>query len=121
MLEYVNRKNSDCYKWDSECAEDCLPLWIADMDFKSSPAITEALKRTADHGIYGYGEIDEENLYTEYQNKYGETVEHIYEDCIKDLHPILDKPNQFKGGFFELSEYNGREVQTDYNIWIKII
>ena len=69
----------------------------------------------------GYGEIDEENLYTKYQNKYGETVEHIYEDCIKDLHPILDKPNQFKGGFFELSEYNGRKVQTDYNIWIKII
>lgn len=46
----------------------------------------------------GYGEIDEENLYTEYQNKDGETVEHIYEDCIKDLHPILDKPNQYKGG-----------------------
>ncbi len=37
-----------------------IPMWIADMDFKSSPAITEALKRTADHGIYGYGEIDDE-------------------------------------------------------------
>ena len=37
-----------------------IPMWIADMDYKSSPAITEALKRTADHGIYGYGEIDDE-------------------------------------------------------------
>lgn len=37
-----------------------IPMWIADMDFKSSPAITEALKRTADHGIYGYGEINDE-------------------------------------------------------------
>ena len=37
-----------------------IPMWIADMDFLSAPAITEALKRTADHGIYGYGEIDEE-------------------------------------------------------------
>ncbi len=37
-----------------------IPMWIADMDFKSSPAITEALKRTAEHGIYGYGEINDE-------------------------------------------------------------
>lgn len=37
-----------------------IPMWIADMDFKSSPAITEVLKRTADHGIYGYGEINDE-------------------------------------------------------------
>ncbi|MBQ5883187.1 MAG: pyridoxal phosphate-dependent aminotransferase [Clostridia bacterium] len=37
-----------------------IPMWIADMDFLSAPAITEALKKLADHGIYGYGEIDEE-------------------------------------------------------------
>ena len=37
-----------------------IPMWIADMDFLSAPAITEALKKVADHGIYGYGEIDEE-------------------------------------------------------------
>ena len=37
-----------------------IPMWIADMDFKSSPAITEVIKNTADHGIYGYGEIDDE-------------------------------------------------------------
>ncbi len=39
-----------------------IPMWIADMDFKSSPAITESLKRTAEHGIYGYGEIDDEYI-----------------------------------------------------------
>lgn len=37
-----------------------IPMWIADMDFKSAPAITEALKRTAEHGIYGYGDTDDE-------------------------------------------------------------
>ena len=48
-----------------------IPMWIADMDFLSAPAITEALKRTADHGIYGYGEIDEEykNLVTNWYNR----------------------------------------------------
>ena len=37
-----------------------IPMWIADMDFKSAPAITEALKGVAEHGIYGYGEKDDE-------------------------------------------------------------
>ncbi len=78
----------------------------------------------------GIGEIDEENLYTEYQNKAGETVEHIYEDCLKDLHPVLDKPNQLKGGFFEYEniQYENNkgqiinyETEVDYKIWLKII
>ena len=48
-----------------------IPMWIADMDFKSAPAITEALKRTAEHGIYGYGEIDDEykNLVIDWYNR----------------------------------------------------
>ena len=48
-----------------------IPMWIADMDFLSAPAITEALRRTADHGIYGYGEIDEEykNLVIDWYNR----------------------------------------------------
>ena len=40
--------------------EPVIPMWIADMDFLSAPAITEVLKSVADHGIYGYGEIDDE-------------------------------------------------------------
>ena len=54
MLEYVNRTNSDCYKWDSECAEGCLPLWIADMDFAAAKPIREAMQRRLDHGVFGY-------------------------------------------------------------------
>lgn len=34
--------------------DDLLPLWVADMDFKSPPAITEALRKRVDHEIYGY-------------------------------------------------------------------
>ena len=47
----------------------------------------------------GYGEIDEENLYTEYQNKYGETVEHVYEDCIKKT-TILYCGKKFHKSYF---------------------
>lgn len=34
--------------------EDILPLWVADMDFRSPPAITEALRKRAEHGVFGY-------------------------------------------------------------------
>lgn len=37
--------------------DDVLPLWVADMDFHSPPAVVEALRRRVDHGVYGYGEV----------------------------------------------------------------
>ena len=61
MLEYVNRKDSDCYKWDSECAEGCLPLWIADMDFAAAKPIREAMQRRLDHGVFGYSIVPQAN------------------------------------------------------------
>ena len=61
MLEYVNRKNSDCFKWDSECAEGCLPLWIADMDFAAAQPIREAMRRRLEHGVFGYTIVPQAN------------------------------------------------------------
>ena len=34
--------------------EDVIPLWIADMDFKTAQPIIDALKRRAEEGIWGY-------------------------------------------------------------------
>ncbi len=39
---------------------DLLPLWVADMDFKTAPPIVEALHQAVDHGIYGYTESKQE-------------------------------------------------------------
>ena len=61
MLEYIDRKGSDCYKWDSECAEGCLPLWIADMDFKAAKPIRDAMQRRLDHGVFGYSIVPQAN------------------------------------------------------------
>ena len=61
QLEYVDRKGSDCYKWDSECAEGCLPLWIADMDFAAAQPIREAMQRRLDHGVFGYSIVPQAN------------------------------------------------------------
>ena len=49
----VDRRHTDSIKWDSAGA-DVLPMWIADMDFKTAPAIQEALERRVAHGIFGY-------------------------------------------------------------------
>jgi cystathionine beta-lyase len=61
MLEYINRRGSDCYKWDSECAEGCLPLWIADMDFRAAAPIRRAMQSRLDHGVFGYSIVPQQN------------------------------------------------------------
>ncbi|MDR1166042.1 MAG: pyridoxal phosphate-dependent aminotransferase [Deltaproteobacteria bacterium] len=40
--------------------DDLLPMWVADMDFPAPPEVTEALKKVADHGIFGYSEAKED-------------------------------------------------------------
>jgi cystathionine beta-lyase len=52
--EIVPRRNTDSVKWDLEKSDDVLPMWVADMDFRTAPAIIDALVRRAQHGIFGY-------------------------------------------------------------------
>ncbi|MDH6307594.1 cystathionine beta-lyase [Dysgonomonas sp. PFB1-18] len=56
--EIVNRKGTNALKTDALEPRygnpDLIPLWVADMDFKSPPAITEAIIERAKHGIFGY-------------------------------------------------------------------
>ena len=61
LLEYVDRRGSDCYKWDSECAVGNLPLWVADMDFKAAEPILAAMQRRLEHGVFGYSIVPQEN------------------------------------------------------------
>ena len=56
--EIIDRKNTSCVKWDFAEqyfeAKDLLPMWVADMDFKTPDFIVEAVKKRAEHEIYGY-------------------------------------------------------------------
>ena len=61
MLEYVNRRGSDCYKWDSEQSNHTLPLWVADMDFKAAQPIRDAMERRLQHGVFGYSIVPQAN------------------------------------------------------------
>jgi cysteine-S-conjugate beta-lyase len=50
----LERRGTDSQKWQRYAGRDVLPLWVADMDFRSSPAIIDALHRRVEHGIFGY-------------------------------------------------------------------
>lgn len=52
--EIVNRRGTGSVKWDRCDDASMLPMWVADMDFKTAPAIIEAVKRRAAEGVYGY-------------------------------------------------------------------
>lgn len=50
----IPRRNTESYKWNCY-DEDILPMWLADMDFRSPEPVINALKARVDHGIFGYG------------------------------------------------------------------
>lgn len=62
--EVIDRKNTESLKYDFAARrgrpEDVLPLWVADMDFKTSSLVLDELKKRIEHGIFGYTETKEE-------------------------------------------------------------
>lgn len=56
----IPRRGSNSYKWDTPATDDVLPMWVADMDFRTAPEIIEALRQRLDHGIFGYAKTPPE-------------------------------------------------------------
>ncbi|MCQ2466855.1 MAG: pyridoxal phosphate-dependent aminotransferase [Clostridia bacterium] len=54
----VDRRNTGSIKWN--CAPNELPMWVADMDFKTAPEIIEAFRKRIDHGVFGYSDYTKE-------------------------------------------------------------
>ena len=72
------RLGTDSQKWQKYEGRDILPLWVADMDFRSPPAIIEALHRRVDHGIFGYArptKPEVEAVVTALQTRYNWTID----------------------------------------------
>ncbi len=53
----IPRRGTNSYKWDTPEDESVLPMWVADMDFQTAPAIIEALRKRVAHGIFGYTKV----------------------------------------------------------------
>lgn len=82
--EQINRVNTDSLKFDFATRRgrpaDVLPLWVADMDFKTSSLVLDEIQRRVEHGIFGY---------TETRDNYIEAVS----GWIKKHHNLEIKPN----------------------------
>jgi cystathionine beta-lyase len=50
----VDRSGTGAIKWDKYAGRDVIPMWVADMDFRSPPPVIQALHQRADHGVFGY-------------------------------------------------------------------
>jgi cystathionine beta-lyase len=57
--ELIERRGTNCVKWDEMPDGNVIPLWVADMDFKAAPAILEAVRRRVEHGVFGYTVVDD--------------------------------------------------------------
>ena len=58
--ELTERRGTSCVKWDESPSADVIPMWVADMDFAVAPAIQKAIRKRAEHGIFGYTYVQED-------------------------------------------------------------
>lgn len=55
----IDRRNTNCVKWDEMESDDIIPMWVADMDFETAPCVLDALKARMEHGCFGYTFVPE--------------------------------------------------------------
>ena len=125
----MDRRNTDCEKWDDRAVmnEGGIPLWVADMDFPCAPAITEALKKRAEHPCFGYNiqnPADEQALIGFWQRRHGVTIQAGQtlmlpcvitglKTCVRAFTQPGDAVAIFTpiyGPFYQAIEKNGRRV-----------
>ena len=80
--ELVERRGTSCLKYDFAPERgkpgDVLPLWVADMDFRTAPCVLDALEKAVRHGIFGYSEAKGgyyDALIAWYKERHGFTIE----------------------------------------------
>jgi cysteine-S-conjugate beta-lyase len=74
----VDRRDTDSQKWQKYAGRDVLPLWVADMDFRSPPEVIAALHARVDHGVFGYARprpATTEAIVQALQERYGWSIE----------------------------------------------
>ncbi|EIC85986.1 MalY/PatB family protein [Serratia sp. M24T3] len=75
--QWVDRSHSDSVKWNKYRDSDVIPLWVADTDFKSPPAVINALQQRVAEGVFGYGSPPQaliENIVSRMHKRYDWTI-----------------------------------------------
>jgi len=70
----IDRRGTHSLKYDFAARkgmpDEILPLWVADMDFASPPAVLDALAQRIRHGVFGYSDAADEGYFNALQNWY---------------------------------------------------
>lgn len=76
--EIIDRRGTESVKWDAVSERwgrnDLLPMWVADMDFRTPPFVMEALRKRLEHEVLGYTFACEEwytSIINWLQNRHG--------------------------------------------------
>ena len=105
----IDRRQTLATKW-RKYDPDVLPFWVADMDFKSPPAVIEALENRVKHGVFGYEESPsalKEAIVAWYKKRYNWTIS---EDAIIFLPGVVPGFNWAVSAFLKPSD--GLLIQT---------
>lgn len=95
--QVLDRRNSDSRKWNGVArqfaSQDVLPMWIADMDFAAPLPVQEAIRRRAEHGVYGYA-MPSDGLYEAIiawmQRRHGWPIQKEWLACSPGVVPSLN-------------------------------
>ncbi len=77
------------------------------------------LGKTENTKFTGVGYITDEELITANVSKNGKPYIRVFE-CIKDCHPVINATDEYKGAYYEIVEYDGRDIEVNYYIWYKL-
>ena len=103
--EIINRRGTGCVKWDEMPTDDSplsqegngresavIPMWVADMDFMTAPAIIEALQKRVAHGVFGYTEVPEsyyQSIISWFHRRHGWNIERDWIQYTSGVVPAL--------------------------------
>lgn len=74
----IQRRGTNCVKWDEVSDNDTIPMWVADMDFETAPCIMQALQERLQHGCFGYTFVPEsyyDATIKWFQHRHGWTID----------------------------------------------
>ncbi len=132
--EIIPRQGTNSLKWDAAENENTLPMWVADMDFRTAPAVIEALEKRVKHGIFGYVKTPETyyaSIIGWFQRRHDLTIEKEWilhttgvvpalSVIVKSLTAPGDKiliQTPVYNCFFSVIRNNGREIVTNSLIY----
>ena len=93
------------------------------------------LNRFGSNKMTGVGFITDKDLIIACVSQKGNPYIRVFEDCVKDCHPVAGKEGEFKGAHYEIREaefekknscgestgHETREIEVEYSVWYKLL